>query len=323
MGVNIRKFIHDKAEEAITTINVTDAKWKEGKEIWAIDASIYIYKFCYDFTNKGKCSHISGFFTLFKILLSNGITPIVIFDGKQPEIKKHEIERRKQDKKDKLAKLDEYRKDAVVNKKAIEQIEKSLIVFSENVYTDIIELCDILNLVHIRAEYEADILALSLYHNGKVTGIVSEDNDILMGQCSHVYSKYNYSEIFECINIDKVLEILSLKLTEFIDMCIIIGTDYTMKSPVGIGAITGYKLIQKYGTIENIITNTDKIKFDSDEFDFISARKYILSSQNKIDDYPDFPKWKCNIDFLKLKSFLKDKCNMKNETVEKFRLMLN
>src|SRR5438093_9181028 len=63
-------------------------------ETWAIDASIFFYKFCHDPQSKKSNPHIDGFYQLILRLLKHGIKPIVILDGKKPNAKIHTLRKR-------------------------------------------------------------------------------------------------------------------------------------------------------------------------------------------------------------------------------------
>jgi flap endonuclease-1 len=52
----------------------------------------------------------------------------------------------------------------------------------------------------------------------------------------------------------EIQENSGLEPVNFLEFCVLLGTDASPRIP-GIGMVTGYKLIQKYGTIENILEN--------------------------------------------------------------------
>lgn len=318
MGCQIKKLIRDKAPSAIKLINLSTYA---NKKI-AIDASIYIYRFCYNPLAKGKNPHVIGFYNLLKNLLLLKITPIVIFDGAQPEIKRFEIEKRKREKEEKLARIAELSsKNDKESLAELEILKKRIITFSDETYTDIINICNLLSVQSFRAKFEADSLCLSLYKNNMIDAILSEDNDILMGGCEKVLSKFNYSNELEETTLSTALESLSLTYEEFVEVCILTGTDYTKETLAGMGPVTSYNSIKKYGSIDKVIV-AKKYK-ESVDFDYRSAKEYILNSY-KLEELPNLsPFSKENIKWDELKNMLIEKCNFKSETLQNHVLEFN
>ena len=54
------------------------------------------------------------------------------------------------------------------------------------------------------------------------------------------------------ISLEKILEGFELSMEEFIDLCILLGCDYT-KTIKGIGLVKAFKYIQEKKTIEKVI----------------------------------------------------------------------
>jgi len=116
MGVNISDIIPKKE------IQISDLK---GKTI-AIDAFNTLYQFLTTIrqpdgtplmNSKGKItSHLSGLFYRNLSLMQEGVKPIYVFDGKPPEMKLAEIERRKNLKKEAREKYEEANKKKMLNK---------------------------------------------------------------------------------------------------------------------------------------------------------------------------------------------------------------
>ena len=120
MGINnLMPLIKNRAPQAITQIKYTDLKNKAV----AIDASMQMYKLVIGTQtiakkkgeineikdNKGVLTgHLLGMLYKSVKLVSYGIKPIWVFDGKPPELKAAELEKRKEMKE----KAEEERKDA-------------------------------------------------------------------------------------------------------------------------------------------------------------------------------------------------------------------
>jgi len=82
------------------------------------------------------------------------------------------------------------------------------------------------------------------------------------------------------IHIDKVLNGLGLTMDEFIDLCILLGCDYSAKIK-GIGPKRALELIQKYRNIETILKHLDKDKYPVPErFPYKEIREYFRNPES-------------------------------------------
>lgn len=94
------------------------------------------------------------------------------------------------------------------------------------------------------------------------------------------------------IELSKVLSQLKLSYEEFVDLCIICGSDYT-STITGVGAIKAYKFMAEYRSIEKVLEAIEKEIESSkgkktrkyivpDEFPFQEARDLFINM-----DYSD------------------------------------
>ena len=84
-----------------------------------------------------------------------------------------------------------------------------------------------------------------------------------------------------------VLDGLEMTHSQFIDMCILCGCDYTTKIG-GMGPQTAYKLMKKHGNIEGVLEELrerpDKYQIpEGDNFDYEKARYLFLHSTDNED----------------------------------------
>lgn len=272
-------------------------------QIWAIDASIYLFKFSYSNNSKGTINeHIKGFHLLIDNLVKNGIVPIIIFDGPAPNIKKHVIEERKKIHENNIKKL-EILKETGEDIYKINTLSKNIIKFSEDPVLDIIKLCDASGIMYLKAQGEADILCNKLFKAGIINCVLSEDYDHLMFGCN-LARKYMYNDNIEIIETKYILEKLKLNQEQFIELCILAGTDYTKSQIKGVGCMTAYKYLLNNNNIKDIC----KLHNHTECTPFLNAYEYIKNSYNFEIDIDVNISWELlinNYNKLDIKKYLK------------------
>ena len=118
------------------------------------------------------------------------------------------------------------------------------------------QLFDILNVPYFDAPLEAETTCADLCKRGLVDAVLSEDTDVLAYASPVFLSKINTSA-GTCVRIKypELLDALDLVSDEFLDLCIMCGTDYN-KNIFRVGPEKAYKHIQKHSTIDQIGENT-------------------------------------------------------------------
>lgn len=262
----------------------------------AVDTSIYLYRF--------KSSYgefwLKYFLMFVSSLRENNIHPVFIFDtgAAPPEKEKERVKRR--EKRDYIKRkkyelqecLDHYESTNeilpaiesfkeykilqdvyVLNveniRNEIEKIEKQLIYISSKDYSDIKEILDILKIEYFDAPMEAETMCTELCKKGIVSAVLSEDTDCLTYGCCKLLTKYNYKNgLCTELSIDYILEKLEFTQEQFLDLCIMCGTDYNENIPK-IGPSKSYKLLKKYSSLDRIKEYT---LFDTEILNFIRVR---------------------------------------------------
>ena len=105
--------------------------------------------------------------------------------------------------------------------------------------------------VHIAAG-EAEASCSALNRQGFVSAVLTDDTDVLAYGAPTMLCKIDWSTN-TCIEIDyqEILTELRMTPSEFLDLCILCGTDYNSNIPK-VGCDKSLKLIQQYRRIENI-----------------------------------------------------------------------
>ena len=226
-------------------------------------------------------SHIQGFFYRTIALISKGIKPIFVFDGKPPELKINELQKRKSAKqnaeekvanaKAKLKALEES--DTEVPEGAVEEAiseldkqEKRTTRVTAEHNNDVQKLLGLMGLPIVIAPAEAEAQCAELVKSGKAFAAASEDMDLLTFGSPVMLRKLTLPDSVSAsqppleIHLDKALGLLGLKMPEFIDLCILLGCDYA-PSIKGIGPKKGFQLIKEHKTLESVVASLDKIKY--------------------------------------------------------------
>jgi flap endonuclease-1 len=159
----------------------------------------------------------------------------------------------------------------------IAHLESQNISLTANDMKLVIELFDILNVPCILAPMEAEAFCSDLCTIGKVDAVLSEDTDVLAHSAPIFMSKIDISTgTCNIIEYDFMLSELNFSNEQFLDMCILCGTDYN-SSLKGVGPENSYKLIQEFFSINNF-------PFDTTELNHIRVRELFKFDEQSVKD---------------------------------------
>ncbi|RXI01672.1 hypothetical protein DVH24_015021 [Malus domestica] len=287
MGIKgLTKLLADNAPKAMK-----EQKFESyfGRKI-AIDASMSIYQFLIVVGRTGTemltneagevTSHLQGMFSRTIRLLEAGIKPLYVFDGKPPELKKQELAKRYSKRADATDDLAAAVEDG--NKEDIEKYSKRTVKVTKQHNDDCKRLLRLMGVPVVEAPSEAEAQCAVLCKSGKasdqfVYAVASEDMDSLTFGAPrflrHLMDPSSRKIPVMEFDIAKVLEELNLTMDQFIDLCILSGCDYC-DSIRGIGGQTALKLIRQHGSIENILENINKERYQiPEEWPYQEARR--------------------------------------------------
>jgi flap endonuclease-1 len=263
MGIkNLQKLILDYAPNAIKKTTYNDYTNK----IIAVDTSILIYQYVIAIRNNGIdletsdgriTSHIHGIISKALNLLEIKIKPIFVFDGKPPQLKSYTLKNRKKNRKKAIERMENEQNE----EERIKLFKRSVVVTATQL-NECKEILKLMGLPVVDSVEEADSTCAYLVKNNLAYATASEDMDILTFGSTRLVrnltSKKNKNKIME-ISLNKILEDLDINYDQFIEICILLGCDYsdTIK---GIGYKRAYSLIKKYGNIENFLKNEPKVQ---------------------------------------------------------------
>ncbi|WVQ74649.1 hypothetical protein IAR50_004250 [Cryptococcus sp. DSM 104548] len=101
--------------------------------------------------------------------------------------------------------------------------------------------------------YEAEGLASTLAKAGLVDFVGTEDSDVLGYQAPLLRNISSSSKPLVLIDGKELKEDLGLGDEAYLDLLVMLGTDASEKIPK-VGPVTGFKLIQQYGSVEKILS---------------------------------------------------------------------
>ena len=161
----------------------------------------------------------------------------------------------------------------IINKE-IKKLRQQIVSITTEDITVIEELCVSLSIPFYMARQEAESFASYLCNTNQVDMVVTEDTDVLAYGCHHWLSNIAHDGSCLYVSYNHVLEQMNLTMPQFIDFCILCGTDYneTLK---GIGPISAYKNIQEYNTIQGLFEAKPQLK--EDHFDYILVRTFFTN----------------------------------------------
>jgi 5'-3' exonuclease len=156
---------------------------------------------------------------------------------------------------------------------AVDKAENKTQTICYKKISEIKELLDQFGIPYIHDKrYEADIICSHLVKNNIADYCISNDMDMLAFGCNKVIRNLSFtSDLIDIYFIDNILLDLNITQPQFIDMCILLGCDYTTKL-INIKSSMPLNLITKYNNIENVITNLTDIN--------ATLEKHILYNDN-------------------------------------------
>lgn len=273
MGIKgLTKLLADNAPNAMK-----EQKFESyfGRKI-AIDASMSIYQFLIvvgrtgteTLTNEAgeATSHLQGMLSRTIRLLEAGMKPVFVFDGQPPDLKKQELAKR-------YSRREDAHKDLSTaieagDKEGIEKFSKRTVKVTKRHNEDCKKLLRLMGVPVIEAPSEAEAECASLCKNGKVYAVASEDMDSLTFGAPrflrHLMDPSSKKIPVMEFEVAKALQELELTMDQFIDFCILCGCDYC-DSIKGIGGQTALKLIRQHGSMETMLENINRDRYQIPE----------------------------------------------------------
>ncbi|MBW2966682.1 flap endonuclease-1 [Candidatus Woesearchaeota archaeon] len=301
MGTNLK--------DLITAKEITFEELK-GK-ILAVDSFNILYQFLSTIRQRDGAllkdsqgrvtSHLTGLFNRTTKLMQHGIKLAFVFDGKPPELKQKEREKRKTVKQEAMKLYEEAKK-----KEDIESMKKyasRTSILTSEMIEESKKLISALGLPVIQAPSEGEAQVAAIINDKKAFAGISEDYDSLLYGIPRLVKNLTISgrRKFKAayvtikpkiINLAENLNNLGIDQDQLIALAILVGTDYNPGGVKGIGPKNALKLVKKYK--DNFDDMFKEAKGD-EQFDFSWKDIYYLIKKMPV-------KKDCNLEFKKINS---------------------
>jgi flap endonuclease-1 len=214
--------------------------------------------------SKGRVtSHISGLFYRNVNLMELGMKLVYVFDGKPPDLKMEEIERRSAQRRE--AK-DQYLRalqagDLVQARKHAE----ASTVLRRDMVAEAKELLDAMGVPWVDAPSEGEAQASVMAAEGTVRAVASQDHDSLVFGAPVLVRNVTISGkrrlpskgiminvVPERIELSAVLAHTGLTREQLVDFAILLGTDFNPDGFEGVGPVRALSFLRKYGRLEEV-----------------------------------------------------------------------
>ena len=285
MGIkSLSKFLKESFPNVFENIHISDYRYKKV----AIDITLYLCHFKVNLQERW----IVGFLDLVKTFREHEIHTVFIFDSgyppeKQEERKQRMLQRAKTEEKVfNLEQAIEKYEDSgeidnillefqskrgltplrMINNKStsiniaaikylVKKMRRQLFTISREDYDLIKQVFTIIDIPYYYSPLEAETMCADLCIQGKVDAVLTEDTDVLAygspvfltnyknGYCTRINSEYLFQE-------------MGLTADEFLDFCIMCGTDYN-KNIYKVGPAKSYKYILEHKSIDNLKKDTN------------------------------------------------------------------
>jgi flap endonuclease-1 len=204
-------------------------------------------------------SHLNGLFYRFTKLMQYDIKFIFVFDGKAPDLKLKERERRSALKHEAELKLEKATEEE--NLEDMKKYASRTSKLTKEMIEDVKELISALGCPVVQAPSEGEAQAALLVKNKDAYASLSQDADSLLFGCPLVVknltlsgrkklpNKLSYDIITpELISLKDTLGSLEIDQDQLIVLAMLTGTDYNIGGIKGIGPKTALKLVKEYGS---------------------------------------------------------------------------
>ena len=221
---------------------------------------------------KGRVtSHISGLFYRNVNLLELGMKLVYVFDGRPPELKMEEIERRRAQRHEAST---QYLRALQAGEMAeARKYAEASTVLRKDMVEDAKGLLDAMGIPWVEAPSEGEAQASRMAVEGTVDAVASQDHDSLVFGAPVLIRNVTISGKrrlpskgivinvqVERIKLSETLASTGLTREQLVDFAILLGTDFNPDGFEGVGPVTALKYLRRYGRLENVTELREKLR---------------------------------------------------------------
>lgn len=270
------------------------------KGIYGVDVSVYVYPAKYNERKKGKGSHVRVFVDMVRAFASCGHGLLMVFDGPNAKTKTYAREKRTRERDRKLTILADVlahitrqgqgqaflHQDADENElleraqhvyensfmydnvseediRVLEQNVRNTVRVTKQDMQDLKDVFDAMGVPWVVADGEADHVLAYLSKRYVLSGVVSEDSDMLvhgveklvhgLGSSFRYHRGVDSTKPVTITKLRPLLDHLKVSYSDFVRVCTMAGCDYCDKVH-GIGCISGIEYIKRCGGFSQLVS---------------------------------------------------------------------
>lgn len=242
-------------------------------------------------------------------LMEGGVVPVWVFDGPPGEFKSDTVKKRESRKRESERIMHESLEKG--DYEAAMKASKQAISLKQEEIDSLRDLLEVAGVPYAQAKSEADHKLAKLCAAGVISAVISEDGDLMTHGVNTVLRSHKPGS-FIAYKKDEILNALSISESQFIDLCILLGTDYNENSK-GMGPQTSLKLLLQHGSIEGILETNKKFDIEDLETKYKTIRQIFSPAHNEETDLIVWPKY----DERKFKEYLLMK-KFKESNIDKY-----
>jgi flap endonuclease-1 len=268
-----------------------------------VDTSIYLYKF------KGENALLENMYLMISLFKKYKIIPIFIFDGKPPIEKQTLILQRYQEKKEARltywkmkTEFDTNGTSTMTNRdiQTMNNLKKQSLRITQRDIISVKELMNAYGVTFYDAPNESDQLCAYLVNSGQAWACLSDDMDMFVYGCTRILRHISLmQETIVFHDMSKILGELQMTISDFRQIIVLSGTDYSNKCQDFILPEQAHRLFYQYQQKKSEkesflewlsktkkIQNLNEMQNISDMFD-ISRQYDMLGNEIESQKYTD------------------------------------
>lgn len=203
---------------------------------WAIDCSCLLYR-----AKAAGLAPITVIAGLIVRMRAAGVTPVIVFDGRTPAAKAETVEARRAVRETAHREIAEIRTELTTTTTLTEAERADREIRAQTLQAraphvssrdrdDIKKFLYAAGVLFITATGEADDVIAYLARRGEVSAVISTDMDMLArGVPLLVIPETHDATVLTAMSLSAILTELRLTYRQFVDACVVMGTDYNVK----------------------------------------------------------------------------------------------